>query len=746
MTRQIDEQTISGVAWNVTFHNPENGYCVLKLKVEGHRQVVPLVGVVGPSISQGELIEAQGKWITDPKFGRQFKAAQIRILPPTSLKGIERYLASGQIRNIGPKMAKALVGHFKEKVFEVIEHDDARLLELDGIGEKRRAAIVDAWEDQRQMRDLSVFLQGFGLGPARAMRVYRSLGEDAISMIRQNPYTLISHVKGLGFKIVDEMALKMGIAEDSLQRAQAGLVYALEEASSEGHTAMPKQTLLDEAAERLELPIQRLEAALDQALKTNQLILRADDEHAEVVFTPKLYFSEQSVARDVTRLLTSARAWDAFNIDEALEVVQHGAGIEYAEGQIKVIREALTSSVCVITGGPGVGKTTIMQGLLRICLQQAKRVLLAAPTGRAAKRLSEATDHAAKTIHRLLEYDPVSNGFKHHRQCPLKCDVLILDESSMLDINLMQKLIQAIPDGARLWLVGDIDQLPSVGPGAVLADMIASDAVTVLRLTEVYRQAKHSHIVRNAHKIHEGEIPYLGPPNTDRKQDFYFIASHSPEDAHAKLIEVVTRRIPAKFGFDPIKDIQVLTPMNRSGLGSKALNPELQAQLNPQTVGIERFGQRFSVGDKVLQLSNNYDQDVYNGDLGLVIDVDPKEAKLWVNFDGRRVEYTTRNMDELTLAYAMSIHKSQGGEFPVVVIPIVMQHFMMLERNLLYTAVTRGRKLVVIIGDKRAMSIAVRTQKAGARLTRLAQAIRRQGEGDTASTGRQVLSLQAIES
>lgn len=709
---------LSGSVDRVTFHSEESGFCVLRVKVKGRRELVTVIGSAA-SITPGEYIDCMGIWQNDKTHGLQFKAHHLKVVPPTTLEGIEKYLGSGMVKGIGPHFAKVLVKAFREQVFDIIETEPERLKTLPGIGPKRIAKITSAWSEQKAIREIMVFLQSHGVGTGRAVRIYKTYGDDSIVKVSENPYRLALDIHGIGFKTADTIAQKIGIAPDSLIRAQAGVRHVLQEFSGEGHCAAYRDTLLQESVKLLQIDEPILEQAIVAEIEAENLVQETIDGKPVLFLTP-LQRAEQGTASSVKRLLDGHPPWSGIQADKAIPWVAQKTGLELSPSQQQAVRLALTSKVLVITGGPGVGKTTLVNSILLILRAKALNVTLCAPTGRAAKRLSESTGLEAKTIHRLLEFDPKTFSFKRNKDNPLETELLVIDESSMVDVTLMNRLLAAVPDRAGLLIVGDVDQLPSVGPGSVLADIIDSGAVPTVRLTEIFRQAATSRIITNAHRINKGEKP-LNAEGTELS-DFYFIPGATPEDIHAKLMQVVTERIPKRFNLDPIKEIQVLTPMNRGGLGSHSLNSELQAKLNGQAEPrITRFGVTFSPGDKVIQTINNYDKEVFNGDIGRIREIDTEEGELLIEYDGRSVAYEFSELDEVQLAYATSIHKSQGSEYPAVVIPLAMQHYTLLERNLIYTGVTRGKKLVIIIGQPRALAMAVKNRKAARRLTRLSE-------------------------
>src|ERR1700726_2903241 len=698
-------EVLAGLVDRVTFHSSENGFCVLRVKARGQRDAITVVGHAA-MISAGEFVQASGTWINDRTHGVQFRASFLKATAPTSVEGIERYLASGMIRGIGPVYAKKLLRTFGEKVFDVIEATADRLREVNGIGPVRAAGIVAAWAEQKAVREIMVFLHSHGVGTARAVRIYKTYGPDAIRVTTENPYRLARDIRGIGFKTADAIAMKLGIEKTAMVRIRAGISYALTEAMDEGHCGLPIEKLIPLAEKLLEVPQELIRTALDLELRDGTVVAdRVGEEPC--AFLAGLHRAERGIAERLTRLASGKLPWPWIDPNKALPWAEERIGLALAESQVAAIQLALMSRVLVMTGGPGVGKTTIVKAILRILSAKGVKLLLCAPTGRAAKRMTEATGFEAKTIHRLLEVDPETGGFKRGDDNPLECDLLVIDEASMVDVMLMQALTKAVPSTAALLIVGDIDQLPSVGPGQVLADVISSEAIPVVRLTEVFRQAAQSRIITTAHRINHGLIPDLSPPGINT--DFYFVQAEDPEIAVQRIVELVKIRIPKRFGFDPIRDIQVLCPMNRGGLGARSLNIELQNVLNPPgEIRIERFGWTFCPGDKVMQVENDYDKEVYNGDHGIVSRIDMEASELTVDFDGREVVYGFTELDELVLAYATTIHKSQGSEYPAVVIPLTMQHYVMLQRNLVYTGVTRGKSLVVLVGQRKALAIAVK--------------------------------------
>jgi exodeoxyribonuclease V alpha subunit len=710
MSAQASAETISGLVERVTYHNADNGFCVLRVNVKGHKDLVTIIGNLS-IISAGEYVQASGIWIHDRQHGGQFKSQFLKSTPPTSLEGIERYLGSGMIKGIGPIYAKKLVAAFGEKVFEIIEANPERLREVAGIGQSRANQVTKGWADQRIIRDIMLFLHTHKISTARAVRIYKTYGARAIAVITEDPYRLARDIRGIGFVSADTIAQEVGITKTSLLRARAGITYALTKAMDDGHCGLPEELLLSSCRELLDIPLELVKEALiaELALKT---VIQETIDQTLCVFLGGLFNAERAIAKKLIALSKGPIPWPAIDTLAALRWVEEKSQVCLSQTQKQAIEVALTSKVMIITGGPGVGKTTLVNSLLKILKAKKLNILLAAPTGRAAKRLFECTGMEAKTIHRLLETNPLHGGFAKNEDAPLSCDLLILDETSMVDVPLMHAVMKALPSTAALLLVGDIDQLPSVGPGQVLSDLINSNTIPVIRLTEVFRQAASSQIITSAHAINQGIMPNLKIESGD-ESDFYFIEARDPENALSKIIKMLKERIPLKFGFSPFTDIQVLCPMGRGIVGAKNLNVELQKILNPPTeLSINRFGWTYSVGDKVMQIENNYDKNVYNGDIGIIKNISHEDSEVIIAYEEKQEErlvtYDFGECDEIVLAYATTIHKSQGSEYPAVIIPLMMQHYMMLRRNLVYTGITRGKKLVVVIGEKKALAIAVK--------------------------------------
>ena len=695
---------LQGTVERVTYHNEENGFCVLRVKVRGHRELVTVVGSL-PTVTGGEFIEASGNWRNDLQYGLQLAAESLKTMPPTSLDGIRKYLSSGLIKGIGAVYGERLVAAFGKEVFDIIEAQPEKLLQVDGIGQIRCQKITRGWEQQKKIKEIMLFLYNNGVGTSKAVRIYKTYGDAAISLLQENPYRLARDIYGIGFLTADKIAQKMGIEKNSPLRAKAGLRHMLFEETNNGNCACPEADSIRKTAEILEIDEACILEAAQEEIAAQELIRDSIGE-VPCLFLPALYFYEKAIAEKIRDLQQVALPWSIPSLETALFQAEKDLHITLAKNQKEAVLQAVQTKFMVITGGPGVGKTTIVKSILHLLAAANVEILLAAPTGRAAKRLAESTGMEAKTIHRLLEYNPAEHCFTYDTMHPLPCQLLIVDESSMIDAALMHSLLQAVPETAAVLFVGDINQLPSVGPGQILADMIQSEKIKVVTLTEIFRQAKNSRIITNAHAIEEGRLPDI---SNDLSGDFFFVSAEAPEDASRKIIEIVQHRIPRRWKYDPIRDVQVLCPANTGGIGVRSLNIELQKVLNPHGQGrIEKFGTPFSVGDKVMQIENNYEKEVFNGDLGFIAEIRTEESELIIDFDGKNILYTFDELDEIVLAYACTIHKSQGSEYPVVVIPVMMQHFSMLQRNLIYTGITRGRNLVILVGQKKALAIAVR--------------------------------------
>ncbi len=694
---------------HITYQNQENGWSVMKVKVKGYDNLVTLTGSL-LDVPVGSVLLVDGDWRVDPKYGQQFVAQSWTEVMPATLYGIEKYLGSGLVKGIGPAYAKAIVSRFGLETIDVIENDIERLLEVPRLGKKRMEKIRESWEKQKDIKEVMVFLQGHGVSTAFAAKIYRKYEKESIAKVKENPYQLADDIWGIGFKTADSIASKMGYVKNDPRRCRSGILYTLNELAEDGHVYAEPEQLVEAAVKLLEAEENPVRQALSSMMEAKDVI--ADN---DVIYLPPFYYAENGSAKRLQTLLSDT---SLFNSDVAAEPeAEYGSkagGIVYDEVQQAAIQKALDSKVMVLTGGPGTGKTTTTQGIIAAFKARHMSILLAAPTGRAAKRMSEATGMEAKTIHRLLEYNPM-DGYKRNDENPLEGDALIVDECSMIDILLFYNLMKAIPSNMRLILVGDIDQLPSVGAGNVLRDIIDSRQIPVVRLTRIFRQAQSSRIVMNAHAINAGQFPNI---RNGLDTDFFFINQEDADEMVKLIIGLVRDRLPKKYGYPP-KEVQVLTPMQRGTVGAGNLNIELQNALNPTGPSLARGGYTFRLGDKVMQIRNNYDKNVFNGDIGYITAVDTNERTLTVTFDNRLVEYDITELDEIVLAYAITIHKSQGSEFPVVVMPVTMKHFVMLQRNLIYTGITRAKKICVLVGTTKALAYAIHNQTVSKRNTKL---------------------------
>ena len=704
-------ESLKGHIDRITYHNPENGYTIARLVLEGgRRERITVVGAIA-SLKEGEGVEVEGDWVKHPQYGRQFKIESYKPVYPSTLEGIQKYLGSGLIKGVGPVSAKRIVAHFGDATLDVIDDDPQRLLEVPKLGKKRVELIARAWKDQRQIKDVMVFLQSHGITTGYAVKIFKAYGQEAIQRVGENPYRLERDVTGIGFRIADRIAQSMGIATDAPQRVQAGIRYLLNQAADDGHVFLPAVELMERAKEILGINAELIPLGLETLRGDDGLV--TEDLH---YYLPPLYHAEVGTASSLKRLLRTPAAVKLTKPDGTEEE----EGLLLADKQREAVELAATQKVMVLTGGPGTGKTTVTRSILQVFEKAGLKVVLCSPTGRASKRLAEATGREAKTIHRLLEFAPAEGQFRKGYDNRLDVDGLIVDEASMIDIVLMNALLRSLPDTARVVIVGDVDQLPSVGPGSVLRDIITSEEVPVLRLTEIFRQARASHIVLNAHRINAGESPKI---DNSSSTDFFFIEEKDPERVAERIEELCARRLPAHGGYDPVRDIQVLTPMYRGETGAHNLNQRLQERLNPRGQAFHQGGVEFRVGDKVMQIKNNYDKGVFNGDGGRIVAADLAQQLVRVEFDAV-VEYDLAEMDELTLAYAISTHRSQGSEFPVVVLPLTTQHYVLLQRNLLYTAVTRAKKMIVIVGTKKALKLAIDNNEVAERHTTLRERLR----------------------
>ncbi|MDD3882093.1 MAG: ATP-dependent RecD-like DNA helicase [Eubacteriales bacterium] len=751
----------------ITYRSEQSGYSIIKTRVKGFSDLVPVVGNL-MDVNVGSVLLVTGDWKIDPKYGRQFVAASWEETLPATVYGIEKYLGSGLIKGVGPKYAKKIVTLFGDQTLEIIETDPNRLIEVPGIGNRRVTLIRDGWEKQKEIKNVMLFLQSHDVSTAHAARIYKAYGKDSIQTIQDNPYRLADDIWGIGFKTADSIAMKLGMEKEKYARCRSGLLYTLNKLSEEGHCFALREQLIHKGTELLEVDESLLSITLDEMIRVKDVIIdhelqvalesgrtavtaTADNkrqeikqdsslgvDHSEVpessqlqpvnidaIYLPPFYFSEVGVAKKLYALMKAELKTKISGPDRVIAAVEKQAGIQYDEVQLQAIHCAINSKVMVLTGGPGTGKTTTMNSIIKIYLASGYEIILAAPTGRAAKRMTETSGMEAKTIHRLLEYQP-AEGYKINEDNPLQGDVLIVDECSMIDILLMYNLLKAVPENMTVILIGDTDQLPSIGAGNVLRDIISSDVIPVVKLERIFRQAQGSRIVMNAHRINRGEFPDISnrKDSSGQLSDFFFISDDEPEHALAQIVPLCQKRLPAAYHLNPINDIQVLTPMQRGVIGAVSINKELQNALNPGTVMLYHGGTEYRLHDKVMQLKNNYDKSVFNGDIGIVSAIDTEERELTVDFDIGHVVYDITELDELTLAYATTIHKAQGSEYPVVVMPILMTHFVMLQRNLIYTGITRAKKLLVLIGSWKALSYAIRNNNVLSRNTRLAERLR----------------------
>ena len=706
----------------ITYHNEENGYSVVKVSANGYSDIVAAVGIM-PEVHVGSIFNLYGSWKIHPKFGQQFSFERCEETLPATVNGIMKYLGSGLIKGVGSVYAKRIVDTFGDDTLNILDNEPDRLSEVPGLGAKRVAMIKKSWIEQQEVKNIMLFLQSHDVSTSLAAKIFKHYGNDSIAVITENPYRLADDIWGIGFKTADSIAKKLGYGHERFERLRSGIFYTLNKLSELGHCFSYRDELIKAAGELLEVDEDLIAAPLDKMIKNNDLI--QDD---TAIYLPVFYYSEVGTANRLLNLIDSGitmyMGTDMINS----RTVAGSKSIHYDDSQIEAIKAALENKVFVLTGGPGTGKTTTTMGIIETYQERGAKILLAAPTGRAAKRMSEVTRMEAKTIHRLLEMKP-SEGFQRNENNKLTGDVLIVDECSMIDIILMNSLMKAVPDNMSVIFVGDVDQLPSVGAGKVLSDMLASGVIPYVRLDKIFRQAQRSRIITNAHKINHGEMPYL----TDKNSDFLFMAEEEDElalersqKAADKIVKLCTEIMP-QWKINP-DDIQVLTPMRRGAVGSAELNLRLQAALNPENVALKRAGFEYRVKDRVMQIRNNYDKAVFNGDIGIVTSISPEDNTLTVNFDGRRINYDVTDLDELVLAYATTIHKSQGSEFPYVIMPVMMSHYVMLQRNLLYTGVTRAKKGLIIVGEKKAVYIAVKNNKIVERNTKLAERLRNKDE------------------
>ena len=725
MTKQLETAAnitqITGSVEQITFHNEENGFTVFKARAIKNKTIFTVVGK-SIKLNAGDIIDAEGIWIQNRTYGLQFQAETIIVKPPTTSKGIEKYLASSMVKGIGPGFAKKLVSHFGTEILDILDKDHERLFELEGIGKKRHTQLVSAWNEQKMVRNIMIFLQSHGIGGSRAHKIYKIYGDKAVNMITSNPYRLASDIHGIGFNSADSLAIELGIDPNSVIRAKAGVKHVLKKLSEQGSTVCKAEKLINDTNTLLNIDKDIIQTAISTEISSENIVEINCDGDTMLALT-NLYSAEYSIAKNLLRLQHKTKT-TSYNTEAVITAIEKQTQIQLARSQIEAVTATLDNNVVIITGGPGVGKTTIVKAIVN--LHKTSRILLAAPTGRAAKRISQTTNMMAKTIHRLLAFNPQTRSFTFNESQPLLADIVVVDECSMIDVKLMSSLLKAIPPGCKLILVGDIDQLPSVGPGAVLQDAIKSGQVKTVALTEIFRQAQDSQIITNAHRINNGDMPLYKDPVPD--SDFFFIKGDDPELTLEKILLLVTKNIPQKFGLNPTTEIQVLAPAHKGSLGVSALNMALQKALNPNPVtSITRLGNILATGDKVIQTVNNYDKDVYNGDIGFIIAINLTDKVLQIDFNNKTVNYNFDELDEISLAWATTIHKSQGSEYPAVIIPVSTQHFTLLQRNLLYTGITRGKQLVVLLGQTKALAMAINNQSANNRATLLARLLLKNG-------------------
>ncbi|MEW6187266.1 MAG: ATP-dependent RecD-like DNA helicase [Thermodesulfobacteriota bacterium] len=701
--------TLEGALERITFRNEENHFTIARMKVRGQRESVSVVGILF-SATPGEVLRVNGYYENHNKYGLQLRIESYESLLPATVQGIERYLGSGLIKGLGPETAKRIVKKFGLTTLDIIEKDIRRLSEVEGVGPKRIVQIKAAWKEQKEIRRLMIFLQGYGVSTGLATKIFKTYGQQAIARIKANPYGLADDIFGVGFLTADQMAQKMGMGKEALVRLQAGLNYVLRQKGEEGQVCLPEEMLIQSAAAQLEVEADNLQPVLESLIRERRLIVQADGERGRLIFLPYLDRYEEEIAQRLRTLLITKQGTGA-RAEPILKETEKSLGLTLSDQQKKAVQKAFFEKLMIITGGPGTGKTTIIRAIMETYHRLNRRCILMAPTGRAAKRLSEVTHFPAATIHRGLGFNPKMGGFQKNADHPLAVDLVVVDEASMVDTYLMCHLLRAVPDRAVLILVGDVFQLPSVGPGNVLSDIIRSQKAPTVELNRIFRQGEGSLIVVNAHRIQQGDMPILARVEGQPNHDFYFLDQEEPEKAVRWIMELVRDKLPQRYGFDPLMDIQVLTPMYKGLVGAENLNLFLQQHLNKNTDVLERGARVFKVGDKVMQVRNNYDKEVFNGDIGRLSRIDRENQEVWINYDGRFVVYDFSELEELVLAYAVSVHKSQGNEYPAVVMPVMMQHFILLQRNLIYTAVTRAKRLLVLVGTRKALAIGIKNNK-----------------------------------
>jgi exodeoxyribonuclease V alpha subunit len=715
------ETIIEGHLDQVTYFNAENHYTIAKIKTHGVENPVTVVGFMA-AVSPGESLKISGVWETHPRYGQQLKIKNYEVTLPGTVEGIKKYLQSGIIRGIGPSLAGKLVGHFGETTLDVIEKDPKRLFEVPGIGKSKATSIESAWKNHHSVRSLMQFLQDMGVKTSYCGRILKTYGDNAVDILRENPFLAAKDIPRAGFYIADAIAVKLGFLQENPERVRACVIHILEQGANDGHTFLFGARLVESCRNNFQIGYDAAIDGIDYLAETGEIVVEKKSDHFEedAVYLKELNRAEKGLADRLLAYLTIPVGTSGIDAVEITEKVQRKLAIKLSDEQINVIGGIFAHRVAIITGGPGTGKTTLIRSLAAIFDSEGKKVELAAPTGRAARRLAEVTGRKAQTIHRLLGYNAIDGYFDRNRDNPIEADAVIIDEASMVDTLLMYNLVAAVPANSVLILVGDIFQLPSVGPGNVLSDMIGSGRITVFYLSKIFRQAGESPIIINAHRVREGEFPvFEEPDNSVPMSDFCFIEENKPERIPFLITELCKKTIPGAFDFDPVNDIQVLTPMHKGVAGTLNLNQVLQKALNSNPAVVDAMGSRFKGGDKVMHLKNNYQKEVFNGDIGIVVEIDGKKQRLTVNYYDRLVEYDFDELDEVSPAYAISVHKSQGSEYPVVIVPLVTEHYMLLQRNLLYTAITRGSKMVILIGSKKAFEIALKNDRQRERLSGL---------------------------